>query len=52
MVAVVAQAVWVCIPHTAGLVLVGNWDTEVQDHSGKGLENVNMEMKRRKRLLK
>lgn len=52
VVVVVAQAVWVCIPHTAVLVLVGNWDTEVQDHSGKGLENVNMEMKRRKRLLK
>lgn len=38
VVAVVAQAVWVCIPHTAGLVLVDNWDTEVLDHSGKDLE--------------
>lgn len=36
VVAVVAQAVWVCIPHTAGLVLVDNWDTEVLDHSGRG----------------
>lgn len=36
MVAVVAQAVWVCIPHTAGLVLVDNWDTEVRGHPGKG----------------
>lgn len=48
MVAVVAQAVWVCIPHTAGLVLVGNWDTEVRDHSGKDLEKSNMEMKKEK----
>lgn len=31
-----AQAVWVCIPHTAGLVLVDNWDIEVQGHPGKG----------------
>lgn len=43
MVAVVAQAVWVCIPHTAGLVLVDNWDTEVLDHSGRGLEIIKME---------
>lgn len=43
MVAVVAQAVWVCIPHTAGLVLVDNWDTEVRGHPGKDLENVRME---------
>lgn len=38
MVAVVAQAVWVCMPHTAGLVLVDSWDTEVLDHSGRDLE--------------
>lgn len=36
-VVVVAQAVWVCIPHTAVLVLVDNWDTEALDHSGKDL---------------
>lgn len=42
VVAVVAQAVWVCIPHTAGLVLVDNWDTEVLDHSGRGLEIIKM----------
>lgn len=48
MVAVVAQAVWVCTPHTAGLVLVDNWDTEVQGHPAKGLKNIKME-KRKKR---
>lgn len=45
VVAVVAQAVWACIPHTAGLVLVDNWDTEVLDHSGRGLESIKMEKK-------
>lgn len=43
-----AQAVWVCIPHTAGLVLVDNWDTEVRGHPGKGLENVRMEKGKKK----
>lgn len=43
-----AQAVWVCTPHTAGLVLVDNWDTEVQGHPAKGLKNIKME-KRKKR---
>lgn len=42
VVAAVAQAVWVCIPRTAGLALVGNWDTEVLDHSGRGLEIMKM----------
>ena len=42
VVAVVAQAVWVCIPHTAALVLVDNWDTEVLVHSGRGLEIIKM----------
>lgn len=37
VVAVVAQAAWVCIPHIAVLVLVDNWDTEALDHSGRGL---------------
>lgn len=37
VVVVVAQAAWVCIPHTAVLVLVDNLDTEALDHSGKGL---------------
>lgn len=35
VVVVVAQAAWVCIPHTVVLVPVDNWDTEALDHSGK-----------------
>lgn len=46
VVVVVAQAVWVCIPHTAGLVLVGNWDIEVLDHFGRDLEIIKMEGKK------
>lgn len=48
VVAVVGQAVWVCIPHTAGLALVDNWDTEVLDHSGRDLEMIKMETKKEK----
>lgn len=51
VVVVVAQAAWVCIPHTVVLVPVDNWDTEALDHSGKDLGIIKLK-KKKKRVLK